>query len=140
MGRAISTTLICLAFVVISSFSCSTTEKKSENPKSYYTLRLGDTKDHGSPLPAETRILIDWYSDSGRVTTVDGFVGYDFDRDGRFEMIEVLGANGEPKSYVYDFDGNGKIDKIAGDSDNEIDPKTVFAKARELLSDPMYAH
>jgi len=140
MKRALSTTLICLAIFAGSHFSCSTTEKTAENPKSYYTLKLGEVIDHGTPLPKETRILIDWHSDSGRITTVDGFVGYDFDRDGKFEMIKVLGENGEAKSFVYDFDGNGNIDSIAGIIENEIDLKTVFAQTQKLLDNTALSH
>ena len=66
--------VVYLLGVVFFTFRCTTTEKKPEKEvKTHYTLRLGDTKEHGNPLPSQTTILVDWHSKNGSVTTVEGF-------------------------------------------------------------------
>jgi hypothetical protein len=121
--------------------SCASTDEKSdENIKTHYTLTLGKTKVHGEPLANETMIKVNWHHANGDVKTVDGFRGWDFDYDGRFEMIEVLSESGEPQTYVFDFDADGVIDAVQGDEAGPIDPVAVFAKAQALLADPAYAH
>ncbi len=136
-----ATGLVYLLGLVLFVFGCSTTEEKPEKEvKTHYTLKLGKTKEHGNPLPDETIILVDWHSKDGKVKTVDGFRGWDFNEDGRFEMIEVLDQHAKAHTYVYDFDGDGVIDKVVGDGESKIDHKTIFAKAQALLADPTYAH
>lgn len=76
----------------------------------HYTLHKGKTVIHPTPLPSETPILVDWFDTEGNMKTTNGFRGWDFNGDGRFEMVEVLGTDGIVQARVYDFDGDGTTD------------------------------
>ena len=75
-------------------------------------LRLGPKHPQARPLPDETDILIEWHYSDGSTTRTVGFRGWDFDRDGRFEMVEVLDPSAHVTRRVLDFDGDGRIDVI----------------------------
>ena len=88
-------------------------ESKVVSP-AYYTLKEGDVIRHKAPLPNLTKIFVNWtYSDGGK-TSQEGFRGWDIDRDGNFDMLEALDAEGKPYMWAYDFDGNGVIDAVTG--------------------------
>lgn len=105
-----------LAVVVVFAVSaCTTLDPKDQDGKiikTHYTLRAGDRKLNPPPLPAKTPISVDWHYSDGSSSTISGFRGYDFDGDGRFEMVEVLKKDGTIQSYVYDFDHDGRVDQV----------------------------
>jgi hypothetical protein len=79
---------------------------------SFYTLKEGVKVQYAAPLPNKTEIMVNWtYSDGGKKTQ-EGFRGWDFDHDGRFEMLEVLDPNGKPTMWAYDFNADGVIDFV----------------------------
>jgi hypothetical protein len=65
-------------------------------------------------VPQKTKILVHWTFEDGYEQSFPGFYGWDFDGDGRFEMLEILGPKGRVKNQVFDFDGDGKVDHISG--------------------------
>lgn len=77
----------------------------------HYTLREGRQIQHAPPLPRETEILVDWHQDDGGTRTVLGFRGYDFGGDARYEMIQVLNKDGSVQATLFDFDGDGRVDR-----------------------------
>jgi hypothetical protein len=85
---------------------------EDDDLRTHYTLRAGEKTVHPAPLPVETAILVDWHHADGSKKTITGFRGYDFGGDERFEMVEVLNEDGTIQSYVYDFDGDGRVDQI----------------------------
>lgn len=98
--------------------------------QTHYTLRAGEKTVHPAPLPAETSILVDWHHADGSKRTVTGFRGYDFGGDERFEMVEVLNEDGTIQSYVYDFDGDGRVDRIAPAPPAQAKPAELAEKAQ----------
>jgi len=115
MGRAGRSGLVGLAVVtsvVWLAAGCASDRQQgaSEPVRTYYTLRAGAFMPHQAPLPNATDILVTWHDSKGASREVLGFRGWDFEGDGRFEMIEVLGQNGTPTAYVYDFNGDGRVD------------------------------
>ena len=48
----------------------------------------------------------------GSTVSKEGFRGWDIDHDGKFDVLEVLAADGTTTSWVYDFNGDGKIDAM----------------------------
>ena len=79
---------------------------------SFYTLKEGVKIQYAAPLPNKTEIMVNWtYSDGGKKTQ-EGFRGWDFDHDGRFEMLEVLDTSGKPTMWAYDFNADGVIDFV----------------------------
>jgi hypothetical protein len=52
-----------------------------------------------------------WHYEDGYEDVVPGFMGWDFDRDGRFEMLDILDVSGAVIQRVFDFDDDGQIDQ-----------------------------
>jgi hypothetical protein len=75
-------------------------------------LVRGDTLKNFSPLPSVTSIAVLQSFSDGHQERHPGFVEYDFNRDGRPDMLEILSPEGQPAAYAYDFDFDGKIDGI----------------------------
>lgn len=93
---------------------CATTtpDEMTGATKTHYTLKLGEMIPNHAPLPARTNIQVTWHYSNGASESLDGYRGWDFDGDQRFEMVEVMGADGKVQTRVYDFDGDGRIDLV----------------------------
>jgi hypothetical protein len=101
---------------------------EDDDLRTHYTLRAGEKTVHPAPLPVEASILVDWHHADGSKKTVTGFRGYDFGGDERFEMVEVLNEDGTVQSYVYDFDGDGRVDRIAPAPPAKAEPAAPAGK------------
>jgi hypothetical protein len=86
--------------------------KAKPAPPSFYTLKQGTKLQNAAPLPDRTEIMVNWTFSDGSQKTQEGFRGWDFDHDGRFEMLEVLDQNGKPAMWAYDFNADGVIDLV----------------------------
>ena len=99
--------------VLFAAWGCATTEEPKGPAEPQLMLKAGATIPHVSPLPDQTNIEVVWHHPDGRKVTYRGFRQWDFDKDGRVEMLEVFDEAGEVKAYVYDFDADGKVDKVS---------------------------
>jgi len=100
---------------IIGLVGCSTSEKpklveSNDLKPTHYTLRLGEVTENKNPLPRYTPILIDWHYKNGAVKSKLGYKGWDFNRDGRFDMVQILKEDSTVDYTVFDFDFNGTID------------------------------
>lgn len=77
-----------------------------------YELRSTNNVDHPAPLPMQTSIVVDWYLNEGVIKSSEGFRAWDMNRDGRFDMLEVLSSDGVTTAWAYDFDGDGRVDLV----------------------------
>lgn len=84
-------------------------QAEGQERPTHYTLRLGEAAVHNEPLPSYTPIMIDWHYSSGRVQSVLGFKAWDFNGDGRFDMVQSASSD-SPGQAVFDFDFDGTID------------------------------
>lgn len=111
-GMVTKKTLFVLS-VVGACVACATTQEQGpEKPvKTHYTLSTEETVIHPSPLPRETPVDVEWFYSNGDSKKQRGYTGWDFDGDGRFEMVEVHAENTSVQATVFDFDGDGEIDK-----------------------------
>ena len=75
-----------------------------------YDVKQGPWVAHNQPLPAEQNVFIDWYYSDGSVVRQRAYRGWDFNADGRFDMLEALDAERKTSARLFDFTGNGKID------------------------------
>ncbi len=102
-----------LLLISLPVLGCSTTETVQEGSvtKTHYLLTTGDTEVHQGLLPNETPVFIEWHYSNGDRKRHKGFTGWDFDGDGRFEMVDVLAEDTGVETTIFDFDGDGKIDQ-----------------------------
>ncbi len=93
--------------------ACSTTETAQDSPvtKTHYVLTTGDSEVHHGLLPNETPVFIEWHYSNGDRKKHKGFTGWDFDGDGRFEMVDVLAEANDVDTTIFDFNGDGTIDQ-----------------------------
>lgn len=95
--------------------SCATVTSllsgSKDRERLYYVLRPGDLVPAPPPLPTRTDIFVEWHFDDTSTTLNLGFRGWDFDRNGLFEMVEVFDTQGEIQTRIFDFDGDGVIDE-----------------------------
>ncbi|MEI6397856.1 MAG: hypothetical protein WCO71_03705 [Pseudomonadota bacterium] len=124
------------ALAMLALFGCATTKapKDSGNAKvvapAFYTLKEGAKAVNKTPLPNKTEIMVNWTYTDGSKKTKEGFVGWDLDHDGRFDMLEVLGPDGEPQMWAYDFDGDGVIDAV----DKSKMEQNLTADAKDVIA------
>ena len=85
-----------------------------------------DTYKNISPLPDVTASVFRQQFSDGHYEDRPGYLEYDFNRDGRVDMLGVLGPEGETSMWVYDFDFDGKVDayeKSSTDQKKSQSPK-----------------
>lgn len=85
---------------------------------SSYMLNEGQKIENNKPLPDMTKLMVNWTYSDGEKKEQEGFRGWDFDHDGRFEMLEVLDTQGKPYMWAYDFDGDGVVDAVDKEKDS----------------------
>ena len=102
--------LLLISVIVL---GCSTTDSAKDAPvtKTHYLLTTGDSEVHQGLLPNETPVFVEWHYSNGDRKKQKGFTGWDFDGDGRFEMVDVLAEDHGVDTTIFDFDGDGKIDQ-----------------------------
>ena len=107
--------LAILALVALFIAGCTGDKKVDEDlppSKTHYTLKVGEKINHGAPLPSQSQIMVTWHMSDGTTNKVHGFNGWDFNKDGRYDMVEVLDEKGKVQNLVFDFDGDGVVDAV----------------------------
>jgi len=106
------------------TISCTTVTSLVDGSKGpervYYVLRPGETIPAPNPLPSRTDIMVEWHYDDQSETTNLGYRGWDFDRDGQFDMVEVFGVDGVVQTRIFDFNGDGIIDDVKAVSADRV--------------------
>jgi len=101
-----------LAFVgiLITLLSCSSTPKsdptiaQDTGPHVVgYDLDYQEVIKHSDPQPWQTEVYIVWRFSNGSSKRQLAFIGWDFTRDGRFEMIDRLDVTGSVVEQKFDF-------------------------------------
>ena len=96
---------------------CSSTPGKTTAPGDPVVptdskLVRGDTLKNFSPLPMVTPVKIHQNFSDGHQEVLSGYIEYDFNRDGRPDMLEIQTPDGQPSAYAYDFNLDGIIDGV----------------------------
>jgi hypothetical protein len=112
---ALKSLLIVAILGAVLAASC--VEKKQDGiaevpvTKVSFDLERGESVRHAEPLPSKTTLQVVWTMSDGTKQKGDLFRAWDFDRDGRFDMLEQLNKQGDVVSWGMDFDGDGTIDR-----------------------------
>ena len=80
--------------------------------RTHFSLLKGDAVKFSSELPTYYPIWVVWYRGEVEISRTLGYRGWDFNDDGRIDMVEVLasGDNPEVTARAYDFHFDGAID------------------------------
>ena len=107
--------------VLVGFVGCSTTEevpkaeakwaaKQKIVDQGRYVVSADSVKRNPRPLPNLVSFNVRWKSDAGEIPTKKIYRGWDVDRDGQIDMLEVTDKNDMNPQYFFDFNGDGKID------------------------------
>ena len=99
----------------ILTYSCVTPpEPPKEEPveRTHFSLLKGDVEKYSSELPSYYPIWVVWYRGEVEVSRELGFRGWDFNDDGRIDLVEVMSKSepAEVTARAYDFHFDGAID------------------------------
>jgi hypothetical protein len=101
--------ILILAGAALTKMGCTTTQKIVEDSAELLNLRggtlvIGEKVEYPAPLP-------DYYP-MFREKAPDNLIakGWDMDKDGQLDKIDVLGLEGEVIETYFDFDRDGQVD------------------------------
>ena len=97
--------------------SCVSAEKNQvfsdgQREKLRYELRPHKPVTAPDPLPTRTDYQVTWIYRDGYQESYVGIRAWDFNDDGRYEMVEELNATGGLVRRRFDFDGDGEEDTL----------------------------
>ncbi len=90
---------------------CVSMPESGPRERTHYVLHPSPWKHYAYPLPHYRSIFLEWHYSDGSVQRTLGFHGWDFNRDGRIDMVEEVNKNATVplRAYDFDFDGNPDI-------------------------------
>ncbi len=119
MNRIAKKTAVFSALITgLLTAGCSLDEKPKAkeaidpNQPTHYTISVGPTQGYQDPLPNYVPIFVDWHLAGGGLKQTLAYRGWDFDKDGRLDMVEVLNKDQTKAAFVFDFDRDGHVDMI----------------------------
>lgn len=96
--------------------SCASTEKTlSPDGKplpTHFTLESGAVEKKADPLPDYIPIFVNSFAGEQLLSRHLGYKGWDFNKDGVIDMLEVLDANGQVVRRAYDWNRDGTVDEV----------------------------
>ncbi len=110
--------LRCVFGLIISILGagCVSTEKTVEAPKevpqvTHFVLDPAPTIHAQAPLPDVTPFYVKVYSEQQLLERRLAYKAWDFNKDGKPDMLEYFDDHGEVIRRAYDFNGDGKVDR-----------------------------
>ncbi len=73
---------------------------------------LGVPQQLPRPLPVQYPVTLEQTMTNGSVKVDRGFRGWDVNRDGRLDILDVLDEHGQTLTSAFDFDFDGKVDMV----------------------------
>jgi hypothetical protein len=112
--------------------ACATTEKTvAEKPKpTHFTLKMQKEEVGDKLVPTGYPIHVDWYEGEQLMVSEPAFRGWDFNGDGRIEMLEQVDTATNNVKLFYDFDFDGRIDVVHEVSQGEAQKKLKAPEKR----------
>ena len=108
----------CALWLIISILgaSCASTEKTlSPDGKplpTHFTLESGPVEKKADPLPDYIPIFVQSYAGEKLISRHLGYKGWDFNKDGVIDMLEVLDTQGAVLRRAFDWDRDGTVDEV----------------------------
>jgi hypothetical protein len=103
--------------ICILGASCASTEKKTlgldeKLLPTHFTLESGPAEKKANPLPDYIPIYVRSYAGDQLLERQLGYRGWDFNKDGVIDMLEVLDAKGQVLRRAYDWNRDGQVDEV----------------------------
>ncbi len=102
--------------ISILGVACASTEK-TQGPDgkllpTHFTLESGAVEKKADPLPDYIPIFVNSYAGETLLERHLGYKGWDFNKDGVIDMLEVLDAKGQVLRRAYDWNRDGQVDEV----------------------------
>ena len=113
-----SSRLSMFFYEVATVWACNGTQARVDEPvaavapvtETHFTLENGTFIKHPPPLPDEIPVSKVVHSSDGTKEALVGYRMWDFNHDGRADLIETLNGAGQTERFEYDFNFDGQID------------------------------
>jgi len=96
--------------------SCASTEKTlgpdGKPLPTHFTLESGPAEKKANPLPDYIPIYVRSYAGDQLLGRQLGYKGWDFNKDGVIDMLEILDAKGQVLRRAYDWNRDGQVDEV----------------------------
>lgn len=94
--------------------------------KSHYEITVGKPVENQAPLPDMVPATVTVHFSDGTSKQYVGGRGWDINKDGQMDMIEVLDEAGQDRAYVFDFDADGRPDfvRVRGERTEKTEAET----------------
>ena len=102
----------------ILALACSTQEKEGVDPIKF--IEVGDWQTQRGPWPNRSPVWLKSVSTDNKILREKAFDAFDFNNDGRPDMVEKFSDSGEYLGTAYDFNLDGKIDVIYNDAQDKV--------------------
>jgi len=89
-----------------------------------YRYEVGESRIEEDPLPNLQPVYVMKSQVSELTRKRIGYKGWDFDKDGQLDMLQVLNLKGRQVATAFDFNGDGEIDMVSAGG------KSYFEKER----------
>lgn len=78
----------------------------------YEVLKLSDPVSFSMPLPDLTKVYREKYQGDQLISQNLAYRVWDFNKDGRYDLVEVIDDKGALKLRAYDLDFDGVVDEV----------------------------
>ncbi|NRA43716.1 MAG: hypothetical protein HRU09_02040 [Oligoflexales bacterium] len=85
-------------------------EQDDEVP--YELIKVGDPVSFSMPLPDLTKVYREKYKGDKLLSQSLAYRVWDFNKDGRYDLVEVINEKGDVELRAYDLDFDGKVDEV----------------------------
>ncbi len=110
--------LLCIfgLFISILAVGCASTEKTEEPSKeapqpTHFVLDPAPVLKGDDPLPDLTAVYVKVYAVDRLVERRLAYKAWDFNKDGKADLLEYVDAEGHVIRRAYDFNSDGKVDR-----------------------------
>lgn len=86
--------------------------KDEDEQLPYEVFKVSDPIHFSMPLPDLTKVFREKYQGDKLLSQNLAYRVWDFNKDGRYDLVEVLDDKGQPKLRAYDFDFDGTVDEV----------------------------
>ena len=104
--------LICIMVVAQASCMHWFEEGGDDEEAPYEIIKVADPIGFSMPLPDLTRVYRESYQGDKLVNQSLAYRVWDFNKDGRYDLVEVLNSKGEIELRAYDLDFDGIVDEV----------------------------
>ena len=104
--------LICIMIVAQAGCLHWFDGDEQDDETAYEIIKVGDPVSFSMPLPDLTKVYREKYKGEKLLSQSLAYRVWDFNKDGRYDLVEVINEKGDVKLRAFDLDFDGKVDEV----------------------------